>query len=76
MTIKHLIEEIPRLSIEERLVLLETITRSLRTSITPKEPVRESVVDRLYGAFKTDGTQLSDDDVERIRDQVLMEKHS
>jgi len=76
MTIQEIVAEIPRLTIEERLVLLEAITQSLRTSMMPQQQVRESLVDRLYGAFKTDGPTPTDEDIERMRYEALMEKHS
>jgi hypothetical protein len=53
MTVQDIVAEIPRLSIEERLALLDAITQSLRASMVPQRQVRESLVDRLYGAFKT-----------------------
>jgi hypothetical protein len=76
MTVQDIIAEIPRLTIEERLVVLDAITQSLRTSTAHKERVRESLADRLYGAFKTEGPTLTDEDIDRIRYEVLMEKHS
>jgi hypothetical protein len=71
-----IVAEIPRLTIEERLVLLEAITQSLRASMTPQQQVRESLVDRLYGAFRTDGPSPTDEDIDRMRYEALMEKHS
>jgi hypothetical protein len=76
MTIQEIVAEIPSLTIEERLVLLEAITQSLRASMTPQRQVRESLVDRLYGAFKTDGPAPTDEDIDRMRYEALMEKHS
>jgi hypothetical protein len=76
MTYQEMIAEIPQLTIEERLGLLETITLSLRASMVPHRQVRESLVDRLYGAFKTDGPSPTDADIDRMRYEALMEKHS
>jgi hypothetical protein len=76
MTVQDIVAEIPRLTIEEPLVVLEAITQSLRKSMTPHQPVRESLVDRLYGAFKTDGPTPTDEDIDRMRYEALMEKHS
>lgn len=76
MTVQDIVAEIPQLTIEERLVVLDAITQSLRASIAPQQQVRESLVDRLYGAFKTDVPAPTDEDVERIRYEALMEKHS
>jgi hypothetical protein len=76
MTVQDIIAEIPQLTIAEQLKVLEAITRSLRASMGPRRRSSASLVDRLYGAFKTDGPQLTDEDVDRMRYQALREKHS
>src|SRR5947199_376721 len=76
MTVQDIVAEIPRLTIEEQLVVLDAITQALRASMIPHRRVRESLVDRLYGAFKTDGPTPTDEDIDRMRYETLMEKHS
>jgi hypothetical protein len=76
MTVQDIVAEIPRLTIEEQLVVLDAITQSLRTSLAPQRQVRESLVDHLYGAFKTAGPPPTDEDIDRMRYEALMEKHS
>jgi hypothetical protein len=76
MTVQDIVAEIPRLTIEERLVVLDAITQSLRTSMASQRQIRESLADRLYGAFKTDGPPPTDEDIDRMRYEALMEKHS
>jgi hypothetical protein len=99
MTYQEIIAELPRLTIEERLNLLEALSRSLRADISaPRlspgsaerlagiiaiegaaptdQQIRESLVDRLYGALKPDGPMPSDEDIDRMQYEALMEKHS
>lgn len=76
MTVQDIVAEIPQLTIEEQLAVLDAVTQALRSAITPKPPIRESLAGRLYGAFKTDEPTLTDEDIERIRYETLMEKHS
>lgn len=76
MTVQDIIAKIPQLTVEERLVVLDVITQSLRASMAPKQRVHESLVDRLYGAFKTGAPTPTDEDIDRMRFEALMEKHS
>ncbi len=76
MTVQDIVAEIPRLTIAERLVVLDAITQSLRTSMATQRPTRESLVDHLYGAFKTTGPPPTDEDIDRMRYEALMEKHT
>jgi hypothetical protein len=73
MTIQDIVAEIPKLSRAERFVLLEAITQSLHESVAPAFP--QSVVDRLYGAFRTPGDPLSDTALDQLRFDAIMEQH-
>jgi hypothetical protein len=76
MTIQEIVATIPHLTVEEQLIVLDAITQSLRASMAPQGHIHESLADRLYGAFKTDGPQPTDDDIDRWRFEALKEKHS
>jgi len=76
MTVHDIVAEIPHLTITEQLTVLDAITQSLRNSVAQKPQIRESLVDHLYGAFKTAGEPLTDEDIDRMRYEALMEKHS
>jgi hypothetical protein len=98
MTFQEIIAALPRLSVQEQLLVLEALSRSLRADMSAPtrspgsaerlagimkvdgpaptdQQIRESLVDRLYGAFKTDGQPLTDADIDRIRYEALMEQH-
>lgn len=76
MTIQDMIAEVPRLTVEEQLTLLNAITQSLRLSVGQKPHGRAALGDRLHGAWKTDGPPLTDVDVDQLRYAALMEKYS
>lgn len=76
MSVYDIVAEIPRLTVEERLIVLDAITQSLRTDMAPQQQIEASLVDRLYGAFKTDAPAPTDAELDRIRFEELMEKHS
>ena len=75
MTLQEIIAEIPRLSIQERQTLLETITRSLQHEPgSPKYVVGSA--ERLLGMLKIDDSPSTDDERERMRDDYLRKKFS
>ncbi len=80
MTLHEILTEIPRLTPREQLVLLEVLSRSLREGLTPtglhQRAERESTVDTLFGAFNPTRQALSDADLDRIRYESIVEKHS
>ena len=90
MTREELIEEIRQLPPSERIALVEELKRGLNESGHPPSTAdgpnskasaasledRMSVVDRLYGILKTDGSPPTD---EEINDQItdyLIKKYS
>jgi hypothetical protein len=78
MSRKQLLEEISRLPLHERIALLEQILHSLRKEIasTDEEDLFDPLaIDRLHGALRGDGSALTDQEVDRIRFDYLMEKH-
>lgn len=54
-------------------MLLEALSRALRTEIEHSDT--QGSAERLLGIIKTD-VDVTDDDLDRIRFEQLMEKHS
>jgi hypothetical protein len=75
MTQKQLIEEIRQLPLEERMKLLEEISRSVREEMHPRAD-RESAVRRLRGIAKPDGPMPSDEEIKEDYTRYLTEKYS
>jgi hypothetical protein len=73
MTLQEMLTKIPQLTARERLVLLDAVSRSL-SEVLDTHDMRGSA-ERLLGIIKTD-QELTDEDIERIRFEHLMEKHS
>jgi hypothetical protein len=90
MTRQEFIEEITRLSVADRIALLEAISRSLReefeaagaasdASAPDDADARErrlEAVRRLRGALKFDGPAPTDEEVKEIIADYLTEKYS
>ncbi len=75
MTREQLFEEIRRLPLEQRVELLEVISRSVRDEVRPRER-RGSVVERLRGIAKPDGPPPSDEEIKEDYTRYLTEKYS
>jgi hypothetical protein len=75
MTQEELIKEITQLPLEQKMELLEAISRSVREEIQPREH-RESVVSRLRGIAKFDGPPPSDEELKEDYTRYLTEKYS
>lgn len=75
MTQKQLLDEIRQLPLEEKMELLEAISRSVREEIQPREH-RESAVRRLRGIGKPGGPPPSDEEVKEDYTRYLTEKYS
>ena len=75
MTREELVEEIRRLPLEQRVELLEVISRSVREEVRPREH-RASIVSRLRGIAKPDGPPPTDEEVKEDYTRYLMEKYS
>jgi hypothetical protein len=75
MTQKQLIEEIRQLPLQERMKLLEEISRSVREEMHTREH-RESAVRRLRGIAKPDGPMPSDEEIKEDYARYLTEKYS
>jgi len=75
MTREQLIEEIRQLPLEERLELLEIISRSVRAERRPRAS-SGSVSSRLRGIAKFDGPPPSDEELKEDYIRYLTEKYS
>jgi hypothetical protein len=75
MTHEELIREIMQLPLEQRMEILETISRSLREEMRPREQ-KESIVSRLRGIAKFDGPPPTDEEVKEDYTRYLTEKYS
>lgn len=75
MTQEQLVDEIRRLPIEQRLGLLEMISRGVREEMQPRGE-RQSLVESLRGIVKFDGEPPTDEEVKDMRADYLSEKYS
>jgi hypothetical protein len=75
MTHEQLIQEIRQLPLEERMEILEAISRSVREERQRRER-RGSAVSRLRGIAKPDGPPPSDEEIEEDYTRYLTEKYS
>lgn len=73
MTLEEILIQIPNLTTREQLLLLEAVSRALRTDLEAYDA--RGSADRLLGVITTAG-DVTDEDVDRIRFESLMEKHS
>lgn len=75
MTLPELQRAIYQLSVEEQLVLLETLVQALKVRHQPKLE-RRTIVNQLRGCLKkTDQPALTDTDIELMREERLVEKY-
>lgn len=75
MTYQEIIAEIPRLSMQERLLLLEVLSRSLRADMNA--PVRAAgSAERLAGIIKSAGPAPTDQQIRESYTDYLEEKYS
>lgn len=75
MSVDELTQAIEKLSVEERLILLERLSRSIRQDVA-KLPQRPRVLNRLHGIAAHATATPTDDQVDRLRFEHLMKKHA
>ncbi len=75
MTHEELVKEIMQLPVEQRMQLLETISRSIREEARPRQQ-GESIVSRLRGIAKFDGPVPTDEEIKEDYTHYLTEKYS
>ena len=74
MTYQEMLAEIPHLTIEEQLKMIEALTRSVQTAFIA--PPRNAVAfQRLQGSLRTSGTPPTDQEVDQMIADALTEKH-
>jgi isopentenyldiphosphate isomerase len=75
MTYQDLLLEIPKLSVQERIDLMKALARSIYEA--PIDSARaEATVRHLFGVLATDKPAPTDEEVDQIRFEYLMEKYS
>ena len=75
MTYQEIIAQIPRLTIQERLMLLETLSRSVRAEMSA--PTRSpGSAERLAGIITSDGPVPTDQQFRESYTDYLEEKYS
>jgi hypothetical protein len=75
MTRQQLLGEIVRLTLAERIELLEAISRSVREELQPRPP-RQGAASRLRGIARPDGPPPSDEELKEDYVRYLAEKYS
>ena len=75
MTYQEIVAEIPRLTLQERLLLLETLSRSVRVEMSapPRSP---GSAERLAGIITSDGAVPTDQQFRESYTDYLEEKYS
>ena len=74
MLFHEIVANIDRLTVQERLSLIEKLTRSVQAELATAK--RSSALERLHGILKTDGPPPTDDEVWDMLVDSLIEKHS
>lgn len=75
MSWQELRKEAMQLSVSDRLLLIETIARSLSEELRPRQPIPEGTLTGLRGLLKTDGSPPTDEEVEAMLAERLEEKY-
>lgn len=73
MSLQEVKKEIYKLSVKERLELVDAIVRSLQEELFPP-PGRKDAVKRLMGLAKTEGPPPTDAEVEAMLEERFVEK--
>ncbi len=75
MTLEELQQAIYQLSAEEQLILLENLVQAVKAK--QEKPVdRHAIVSQLRGCLKKPGeSMLTDEDLESMREERLVEKY-
>lgn len=76
MTYQELVLAITQLPLNERLLLLEAVARSLREELTPPPEKNVTPFESLRGILKPNGPMPTDEELERLRDEYLLEKYA
>ncbi|WP_017717818.1 hypothetical protein [Kamptonema formosum] len=74
MSLQEVTKEIYKLSVMERLQLVDAIVRSLQEELRPR-PDRKAAIERMRGLAKTDAPPPTDAEVEAMLEERLVEKY-
>jgi hypothetical protein len=74
MSLQELKEQAYKLSVNDRLALVNAIIQSLQHSPSP-QPDRQSLINQMRGLLKTDQPPLTDTQVETILEERRIEKY-
>jgi hypothetical protein len=75
VTHEEIIKEIKQLPVEERIAVIDEIAQSVQEETQSRE-ARVSIVDKLYGIAKPNGTMPSDEELKEDYIRYLAEKYS
>ncbi|HBE30949.1 MAG TPA: hypothetical protein DD990_06245 [Cyanobacteria bacterium UBA11368] len=75
MNLQELKNEAYKLSVIDRLALVEAIIRSLSNELRPRTPVADEVWEQLRGGLKTETPPPSDAEIEVMLQERLEEKY-
>ncbi|GET42223.1 hypothetical protein [Microseira wollei] len=75
MNLQELKKEAYKLSVIDRLALVEAIIRSLSNELRPRTPVTDEVWEQLRGGLKTETPPPSDAEIEVMLQERLEEKY-
>lgn len=73
MILEDILTTIPKLTTREQLLLLEALTRALRTEL--ETPTFPGSAERLLGIIPM-ASDVTDDELARIHTEAILEKHS
>ncbi len=80
MTLRELEQQVHQLTVAERLLLLNTITRSLQNDLTQPHHTQSDkrlLVEQLRGCLKQSGKPApTDEEIDAMRDERLVKKYS
>jgi hypothetical protein len=75
MNLQELKNAAYQLPVHERLLLVESIIRSLSQELRPRPDVPDGITERLRGILKTDTPSPNDIEVETLKEEYLTEKY-
>jgi integrase len=75
MTLQELRNAASKLSVSDRLALVQAIINSLQNELRPRPPVPEGTLTGLRGLLKTEEPAPTDAEVTTILEDVLAEKY-
>ncbi|MDF5722330.1 MAG: hypothetical protein PUP91_17945 [Rhizonema sp. PD37] len=74
MSLQELKKEVFKLSVSDRLELLQAIISSVESELKPR-PNRKVAIERMRGLAKTDAPPPNDAEVEAMLEERLVEKY-